>query len=139
MGHPAPSWWHSVAPSPILTVMPPGQFSRYLFCDLIDEVRSSDGETQHWLTDRIPFRFRPFLDTVVTRAMDDDTFDRMAGRFYRVIPRACGLWWVIADFQPEPVHDPTLVLAPGTLVHVPSIRVVREHILNPRRRLDAEA
>ena len=119
--------------------MPPGERSRHLFCDVIDEVRSSDGETQRWLTDRVPFRYRPLADTIVVTARDGQTLDHIAGQLYRALDRACGLWWVLADFQPEPIHDPTLVLAPGRLIHCPSLRGVREQILSPRRRLDAEA
>ena len=29
------------------------------------------------------------------------------------LPLACGYWWAIADFQPDPILDPTLVLETG--------------------------
>jgi hypothetical protein len=51
--------------------------------------------------------------------------------------RPAGLWWVIADFQPDPVHDPTLSLEPGRVLVVPSIRTVQEEIFSETRRAEA--
>ena len=60
----------------------------------------------------------------------------LAGQFYATLPRGAGFWWVIADFQPEPVHDPTIAIPPGTTVVVPSIRTLQHLILNEARRRD---
>ena len=45
------------------------------------------------------------------------------------LPRACGFWWAIADFQPDPIVDPTLLLEPGRRLFVPSLRVLTDVIL----------
>jgi hypothetical protein len=36
---------------------------------------------------------------------------------------------VLCDFQPTPVVDPTLAIAPGTLIVIPSPATVRTEIL----------
>ncbi len=52
--------------------------------------------------------------------------------------RACGFWWVLADFQPDPIVDPTLELDVGRRLVVPSLRVLTDVILSEqRRRFDA--
>ena len=44
------------------------------------------------------------------------------------------LWWVIADFQPEPVHDPTRALEVGRVMFIPSERTLVEEVFSSRRR-----
>jgi hypothetical protein len=46
---------------------------------------------------------------------------------------AASLWWVIADFQPVPIHDPTVQLVPGEKLIVPSRRTVEERVLQRPR------
>jgi len=41
---------------------------------------------------------------------------------------------VIADFQPDPVHDPTLSLDLGRVLFIPSVRVVTEEVFAEARR-----
>jgi hypothetical protein len=48
------------------------------------------------------------------------------------LPRACGFWWAIADFQPDPILDPTLRLEPGRRLFIPSVRVLIDIILADR-------
>lgn len=51
----------------------------------------------------------------------------------RVFPeRPIGLWWVIGDYQPVPIHDPTLVLASGTRLVIPPDELVREFLAGRR-------
>ena len=50
------------------------------------------------------------------------------------MPRGCGFWWAIADFQPDPIVDPTLDLEPGRRLVVPSLRVLTDVILGEQRR-----
>jgi len=81
------------------------------------------------LTDREPYRFRSHADNRVHVAVQGDTFWDLAGRYFAPLPRACGYWWAIADFQPDPVVDPTLALEPGRRVFIPSLRVLTDVIL----------
>ena len=63
-----------------------------------------------------------------------DTLWALAARYYAALDRPSGLWWAIADFQPEPVFDPTLALVLGRVMIVPSVRTVLSRILSETRR-----
>jgi hypothetical protein len=109
--------------------MPPRRFSRFTFSPAL-----LDNGGQLFLAEREPFRFRVLPDTRQHVVQEGDTLFSLAGRYFAPVPRAAGLWWVIADFQPDPIHDPTLVLEPGRVVFVPSVRVVTEEIFAETRR-----
>lgn len=86
------------------------------------------------LTDRIPFRFRLLPDTVSHVVTDGDTLWTLAGRYYSGFNRPSGLWWIIADFQPDGGYfDPTIPLETGTIIFVPSVRTVTDLILGEQR------
>lgn len=108
--------------------MPPRKYSRNSYC-----AGFRDSEGSRYLTDRERYLFRHLADTRLHVVQDGDDLFRLAGRYFSPLPRACGLWWIIADFQPQPIHDPTLALAPGTVLQIPSIRTVVEDIFNGRR------
>jgi hypothetical protein len=109
--------------------MPPRLNSRHSFT-----LGILDSAAELKLTDRVPYRFRQFADTRQHIVREGDTLHNLAGRYFRSMARPAGLWWVIADFQPEPVVDPTIRLSPGTVVFVPSVRTVIERILDESRR-----
>jgi hypothetical protein len=44
---------------------------------------------------------------------------------------------VIADFQADPIHDPTLSLALGRELAIPSVRTVVEEVFSESRRDEA--
>ncbi len=113
--------------------MPPRSGSRYTFCT---GVRDAADVLQ--LTEREPYRFREHKDTRVHTVAQGDTLFDLAGRYFAPLPRACGFWWVLADFQPDPIVDPTLELDVGRRLFVPSLRVLTDVILSEqRRRTDA--
>lgn len=105
------------------------QHSRYSFCEARE-----DSEGRQFLTDRAQFRFKALADSRVHVVSQGDTLWAIAGRYFQPLPRPAGLWWVIADFQPNPIHDPTIQLVPGSVIIVPSVRTVLEEVLNERRR-----
>jgi len=109
--------------------MPPRRFSRYAFCAAM-----LDNAARLFLTEREPFRFRERPDTRQHVVAQGDTLFGLAGRYFAPLPRPSGLWWVIADFQPEPIFDPTLALELRRVVFVPSIRVVTEEVFAEARR-----
>lgn len=109
--------------------MPPWAGSRYLFC------RGTQDDAGRWmLTEREPYRYREHPDNRVHLASEGDTWFSLAGHYFAPLPRACGYWWAICDFQPDPVVDPSLLLAPGTRVLIPSVRVLTDVILSEARR-----
>jgi hypothetical protein len=112
--------------------MPPRRFSRYSFSAAV-----LDDTGRLFLTEREPFRFRSLSDNRQHVVQQGDTVFSLAGRYFAPLPRPSGLWWVIADFQPEPIHDPTLALDLGRLLFIPSIRVITEEVFAEARRQEA--
>ena len=104
--------------------MPPRVGSRYGFTH---GVRDGDGVL--FLTDREPYRYRPHGDNRLHLVVGGDTLWGLAGSYFAPLPRACGYWWAIADFQPDPIVDPTIVLEPGRRLVIPSVRVLTDVIL----------
>jgi hypothetical protein len=112
--------------------MPPRRFSRHTFTSAVQ-----DGAGRLVLTDREPFRFRSLPDNRQHVVKEGETLFSLAGRYFAPLNRPAGLWWVIADFQPDPIHDPTIVLEPGRVLVIPSVRTVLEEIFSERRRGEA--
>jgi hypothetical protein len=108
--------------------MPPQRHSRHRFTSGIAE----DGVM--FLSERVPFLYRDLPDNLQVVVKDGESWFTLAGRYYSALPRGAGFWWVIADFQPEPVHDPTIAIPTGTTVVIPSMRTVQHMILNEGRR-----
>lgn len=110
--------------------MPPRRFSRYTFANgFTDE---TDGSFM--LEDPEPFTYREFSDTRIHTVSEGDTLFHLASRYFASFERPAGLWWIIADFQPDPIIDPTRKLAVGSTLYIPSERVVEEEIFNNARR-----
>ena len=109
--------------------MPPRRFSRFTFSAAV-----LDDAGRLLLAEREPYRFRALADTRQHVVQQGDTLFTLAGRYFAPLPRPAGLWWVIADFQPEPIHDPTLALELGRLLFIPSVRVITEEIFSEARR-----
>lgn len=109
--------------------MPPRINSRYTFCSgLVDE------DERLFLSAREPFRYRALPDNIVYRVAGGDTLWALADRYYQGLTRPAGFWWVIADFQPEPIFDPTIALQPGQTLIIPSLQTVSTLIFSEDRR-----
>lgn len=109
--------------------MPPRIYSRFTFSSAI-----LDGDERLFLTDREPFLFQSLPDNRQHIVQQGETLFSLAGRYFASLPRPAGLWSIIADFQPDPIHDPTLALDVGRSLVIPSVRVVTEEILSETRR-----
>ena len=112
--------------------MPPRANSRHLFTT----AQKRDGDERVFLSDRTPFRFLDLPDNRVHTVGSGDTLPRLAAKYFAPLGNlpeisAATLWWVIADFQPIPIHDPTIQLVSGEQLIIPSVRTVRERILQP--------
>lgn len=110
--------------------MPPGTNSRHLLS--IGVSRVTDGLT--YLLDREPFRFVNRSDTRRVMANGGDTWQSLAAQHLRSIDNAEELWWVLADFQPEPVIDPTEAIEAGTIIFVPNEEFILSEIFADARR-----
>ena len=89
------------------------------------------------LSSREPYRYREHPDNRTHVVVQGDTLFHLAGVYFAPLPRACGYWWAIADYQPEPIVDPTLELEVGRALVIPSIRVLTEHVLSLQPRSSA--
>ena len=109
--------------------MPPKTGSRYMFC-----LGVRDAQGRRFLTEREPYGFHKHEDTRLHLVVEGDSLWGLAGRYFAPLPRACGFWWAIADFQPDPIIDPTLKLQLGRQLFIPSLRVLTDVILSEQRR-----
>jgi len=94
----------------------------------------TDDDGKDYLVERQAFGYREEPDNRRHLVQEGDTLFNLAGRYFRSIDseRACGLWWIIADFNG--VHDPTLQITPGTELVIPSARLVQTEIFDSNRR-----
>jgi len=93
-----------------------------------------DAAGRLFLTEREPYGYQEHADNRLHVVAQGETLFTLAGRYFAPLPRACGFWWVLADFQPNPVIDPTLELEPGRRLQVPSLRILTDVILGEQRR-----
>lgn len=110
--------------------MPMYEYSRYRYCTVLTD---SDGVTKY-LDEREPFRFRDESDNRFYVAKEGDTWWGIAWRFFPSFPNKSLLWWLICEYQPEPVVDPTIKIAAGTQIAVPSERLLRNYVFNRENR-----
>jgi hypothetical protein len=109
--------------------VPPLAGSRFSFC-----LGVLDAAGRRYLTEREPYRHRALSDDRVHTVVDGDSLFDLAGRYFAPLPRACGFWWAIADYQPDPIVDPTIALETGSTIVIPSTRVLTDVILGEARR-----
>lgn len=114
----------------------PRRYSRHIFCLGFHDDDGLGGTGPLQLSEREPYYYREFADNRVHTVAEGETLFSLAARFFAPIPRAAGLWWVIADFQPDPIHDPTIQLGIGARVVIPSLRTIYEAVFDESRRLD---
>lgn len=94
---------------------------------------AQDRQGRRFMTDRAPYRYRAHGDNRVHVVAQGDTLPALAAAYFAPLDRACGFWWVIADFQPEPIVDPVWPLYQQRVqVVIPSVRVLTDIILAGR-------
>lgn len=128
--------------------MPPRTMSRHTFTRQVSRVADSAfpaavlGQEVVYLTDREKYRYELLSSNISHVVREGDTLQNLAARYYAAFsdpPRfsAASLWWIIADFQPQPIHDPTIVLSDGATIVIPSKRTVTDRVFNPNVRTDS--
>jgi hypothetical protein len=109
--------------------MPPNTRSRYKHC-----TATRDDIGQLFLDDREPYRYQDLPDNKIYIVKSGDTLQSIAWmQFFGMNDFPVGLWWVIGDFQPIPIHDPTLLLEAGSILYIPSPKTIRDNILGQSR------
>ena len=103
--------------------MPPRINSRYVLGGLF-----RDTDNFVFTASREPFRFQSDQGNILHVVGLGDTLQNLADRFFGGVNSA-RLWWVIADFQPEPILDPTEELEVGSILIIPSDTFVQTRIL----------
>ena len=112
--------------------MPPFTRSRHSFTEAL-----TDEQGRVYLTSPEPYRYRDLPDNVAHRVGEGDSLFTLASRYFRPLPDAAQLWWVIADFQEDPILDPTVSLTPGTILFIPSMATLLGRIFAESRRDDS--
>jgi hypothetical protein len=64
--------------------------------------------------------YDPRDDDINHIVVDGETLFSIAHLYYKNIPGGVHNWWIIAEYQPVPVIDPTRKLQPRSIVIVPS-------------------
>jgi hypothetical protein len=114
-----------------------GRWSRHRFSTV-----QTDAAGRRWLSPRPRFRYLELPDNRAHVVKQGDTLHRLAHRYFPGMgppaldgdPRPANLFWVIADFQPEPIHDVTVVLDAGRVLVIPSVRTVQELVFSNARK-----
>jgi len=109
--------------------MPPRENSRYAFT-----TARRDAESQKLLLGpRTPFRYEARADNRTHVVQSGDTLWNLAARYFQPlgglpIRSAAMLYWIIQDYQPVPIHDPTIRLQEGTTLVIPSVAFVIDRV-----------
>lgn len=107
--------------------MPPRRYSRYTF-----SLGKYDDEDKLFLRERRNFPYDKKLPGTIKHVVTSgDTVYSLAAKYFHIFDEdADHMWWIICEFQPSPIMDPTLGLEVGRILFIPSIRVVQERILS---------
>jgi len=82
------------------------------------------------LLERQPFRYEDREENIFHVSAVTDAWWTIAEQYYgHISDRACGLWWVVFDYQTPAIVDPTLRIRPNSLIVLPSPAVVVGEIL----------
>jgi nucleoid-associated protein YgaU len=103
--------------------------SRYKYTTRATNLAETVSRTYLFAREPIAFEDDEENTTHVVRA--GETLQTLATKYFGSYPDAATLWWVIAEFQPTPIVDPTQKLKPGALLVIPS-PILTHNIINSR-------
>lgn len=94
-------------------------------------IRKADtGEVFFRLPERMPFEERD--DNILHIVQRGERLWDIAVRYFQGRRfRACDMWEVLANFQPNPIIDPTVLLRAGQVIYVPSDDYIEEVVFGP--------
>lgn len=104
-------------------------WSRYRYC-----VEYKDEDENLYLDEREPFRYVESKDNRFHTVSEGDSWWGLAHVYFAGIPRSCGVWWLLCEFQPQPIIDPTIRLNIGTIIIIPSLQMLRLHVFSEERK-----
>jgi hypothetical protein len=91
-----------------------------------------------YIDEREPFRYREDSGNRFHRVKSGDTWWGLAHLYFSGFERPAGLWWLICEYQPVPIIDPTIALdvqpGIGALVIIPSMSMIRDRVFNTSQR-----
>jgi hypothetical protein len=61
-------------------------------------------------------------DDIIHITSEGETLFSIAHKYYGELPGGVHHWWLIGEYQPTPIKDPSLRLAANSLVIIPSVR-----------------
>ena len=93
---------------------------------LVNEGELVPEKTVEYMSLHEPVRFQERDDNLTFTARKGDRLDHIAVVFYRD-PK---LFWVLADYQPNPIMNPMLPLEKGRIIYGPSLERLQQEILN---------
>ncbi len=105
--------------------------NRYLFCIDHEDVNGNLA-----LSRRVPYRFRELPDNRVHIGVEGQSIHDIAQIFYGGTygeRRSRDMFWIICDFQPQPILDCTLTVKAGQHIIVPSPTTIEAYISDPER------
>ena len=83
---------------------------------------------------RSKYTYRDLEDNIVHVVKATETLFTIAAIYYtKVLKRPTMWYWVIADFQPTPIIDATIILEPGSRLVIPSVNTILNRILSADR------
>lgn len=91
---------------------------------LADVTRDDDGYIYTDLRARLDYQ--GLSDDIIHIVSAGETLQSLAATYFQGMPFAAQLWWAIADYQPEPINDPTVLLTEGSVITIPSAAAVQE-------------
>ena len=116
--------------------MPPISKSRYQHSEGV-----TDTEGRTFLTEPPPIPYVNSIENRVHIVTGGERLQDIANRYFKdfeskegIVFPAAALWYIVAQFQPTPIIDPTLRLAAGLRLYIPSKAYVASRVFDKSRR-----
>jgi hypothetical protein len=90
---------------------------------------AKDAEGRTFIQQEDPVPYQPRFDNVLHMVKEGETLELLADRFFGGLADSALLYWIVGQFQPEPIQDPTEALEGGTIMVIPSQDYVNSDVL----------